>query len=159
MRDDTLGIDHEGDRMGEAVPRAAPRHARVDQPEGTDDLRSPVRQQGIGDISFTGEIGVHLDRIVGHDGDVVAESLEFLEAFVPGDRLAFAVGSPVERAREQQDQAAPPGERLEVPVLVILVTRGKRMWDRLPHPGALVERVVAVRGAGLRNRHGDRQDE
>ena len=95
-----------------------------------------------------GEACVHLDRIVGHNGDVVAERLELLEASIPGDRLVLAVGSPVERAREHQYQATPPGERLEIPVLVVLVADRERMRNLLPHPRTIIKCVMALRGTG-----------
>ena len=96
MGDDPLGIDDEDGRKGNAVPRAAPRKSLVDQAEGADDFGLFVGQQRESDVLGGGEAGMYGDRFPGDDRDVVTEGFELIEAPVPGDRLADAMGSPVE---------------------------------------------------------------
>lgn len=89
--------------------------------------------------------------------DVIPEGAKFLDTGVPGDRLDLAVGSPVQRTREQDDQAPAMGEGLEVLILVLMIDRFKIMRNFCADRGAGFQRVVFRRCvSGLR--HGGGED-
>ena len=157
----TFSVDYEDDRGGDAVAWAARRVLPVEHVEGADDLRLRVRQQGEADPPALGEARQLRDAVIADRRDVVAEGGEFPEFKVPGDRLGLAIGSPVERAGEQQDKAALAGERPEAPLPARLVGRVQLVGNRLADPHTLAELVVRS-GRGDRRRkdqrYAERQD-
>ncbi len=113
MRYDALGVDDENDRVGDAVAGLPRRVVFVEHLEGADDFRARIGEQGKTDIALLGETRERRDFVIADGRDVVAEAGEFAQSSVPGDRLDFAGGSPVERTGEQQDEPAFPRQGSE----------------------------------------------
>ncbi len=96
MTDFSIRIDNKNCRNGDPIPRAGFRDARLNQAKGTDNISLRVCEQRVGNTFSCREPFVNTYTILGDKGDIVAKLLKFLMFCVPGDRLAFAVGSPIQ---------------------------------------------------------------
>ena len=121
MADHAVLADDKNDRQGDAIPGTALAKLRIGDAEGGNDFSRRVRQQRVADIPGVGETFQRARFVMRDQRDVIAERLKFLDTGVPGDRLDLAVGSPVQRAREQDNQTPAMGQRLEILMLVLVV--------------------------------------
>ena len=158
--DDAIGIEHDNDRVRDTVRVAAGGIVFVEQSERTDDLGVGVGEDRIFHFPAFGEPRQLLDRIISNGCDLVAERSEFIDPFVPGDRLDDAEWSPIERSREQQDQPVLALQRGEIAHLVELIGHGERVGERCPDLGTLVEDVeIVVRGSVMRRPRQEQYDQ
>lgn len=96
MTDLSIRIYDENCGNSDPIPRAGFRNTRFNQPEGTDNVSLGIGEKRVG-YTFSGrEPFVNTYTILSDKGNVVAKLLKFLMFCVPGDRLAFAVGSPIQ---------------------------------------------------------------
>ncbi len=100
MGDDPIGVEHDDYRMGDAVRVAAGAVVLVQQAEGANNLGIGIGEDWVFDFSAFGKTRQLRHRIIGYGRDLVAKRSEFIDPFVPGDRLDNAEGSPIERSRK-----------------------------------------------------------
>lgn len=154
VRNDAVGSNNEYHRMRDPMHETAGRVLPVQQAERSNDVGFSIREKAEPDTPAFGETRQRDDRIVAQHRDAVSEGREIRQPFVPGDRLALAVRSPVERSREQQDEAGSAPQRLEALRFAVLIRRGNGMGNRRPHRRPQLKAVM--RGGGRRR---DRQEE
>jgi len=144
VRDDTFGVGDEDDRMREAVTGRPFRESLIEDIERLDDVGLSVRKQRHPDFLVFRESRERPDIVITDEGDVVAAFREVRVPFVPGDRLKFAVGSPVERTGKKQNQAGSPHQRLQAVRITVLVRRAHRQRDRLADLESLIQIVSCL---------------
>ena len=115
------------------MPSCGGRKSRIQQIKGANHFGFGVRQQREFDPRIAGEMFDRRNRIIADRGDAVTERMESLDFFIPGDRLGLAGNSPIEGARKQNDQAAPPRQGFEIAVLAALrqQLRSSERWTCL----------------------------
>jgi hypothetical protein len=138
--------------MRNAVVGASFRRFLIEDVEGLDDFRFGVGQQRVSDVPAFRETLDRRGGIVADRGQAITELADRFEVVVPGDRLGFTIGSPIERSGEQQDQAAFPLKGPEIPRLPALIRRGQAVRDRLADLRPLLEGVGGAGVAGVQGR-------
>ena len=96
------------------MERAAGGDIGVQDAEGADGFRARVGEEGIGERLAAGEVGEDRGGVVGDGGDANAAAFELLSLLSQLDQLGFAVGSPVGRTHEGEQEAVAAGEGAEV---------------------------------------------
>jgi hypothetical protein len=144
VRYDPLGVGDEDDRVRDAMSRRAHRIVFVQDAERLDDCGFRIGKQRQLDAPPLGEGRERPDVVIADRCDIVAAGGEFIDPFVPGDRLDLAVGSPVERAGEQQYEAGSSGQRFQAAGFALLV--GRSHGERYGRTGleTLVELVACL---------------
>jgi hypothetical protein len=140
--------------MRNAMVGASRRRFRVEDVEGLDDFRFGVGQQRVSDVPAFRETLDDRGGIVADYGQAITELADRFEVGVPGDRLGFTIGSPIERSVEQQDQPTLPFEGTKVPLLSVLIRGRQSVRDRLADPRPLLEGVGGLGGVGTQDRQG-----
>jgi hypothetical protein len=123
------------------MPSCGGRKSRIQQIKGANHFGFGVRQQREFDPRIAGEMFDRRNRIIADRGDAVTERMESLDFFIPGDRLGLAGNSPIEGARKQNDQAAPPRQGFEIAMLAALICGVDGFRHMRADLGALGDRV------------------
>ena len=98
MRNDAVGVEHDNNRMRDTVRITAGGVVLVQQTECANDFGFGIGENRIFNSAAFCEARYCRDGIVSYRRDLVAERSEFIDPFVPGDRLDNAEGSPIERS-------------------------------------------------------------
>ena len=96
MRNRTALIDHKYRWQSDAIPRARFRYAGIDQAKSSNYIRVRVCKQSVGNTFISRKLLMNIHAVFYDERDVIAELLKFLMFCIPGDRLAFAVRSPIQ---------------------------------------------------------------
>ncbi len=100
--DDALGIDDEGSRVGDSVNSGANRFF-VQNFVGFNRLAAGVGEQGIGDVTLSGELHQGFHRIVADPYYSTTGGFNFLHTLLQLNQLLFAERSPIGRPIKHQD--------------------------------------------------------
>lgn len=92
MRDHAILVDDIDDRVGQSIRR--PFHVNL---IGLYQLRGRVGQRCDPKLATFGELRQRPDFVGAYDCNFIAEFFKFVPLALPGDRLGFAVGSPIKR--------------------------------------------------------------
>ena len=101
LGDGTFCVRHENDRHSNAVPGRAFGEAFVNDAKRLNDCPIRVGEKLKSNLAPFGECRDCGDLVVTDRRDVIAEVRELIDSLIPGDRLVFAVGSPIQRSGEQ----------------------------------------------------------
>lgn len=108
LRDDAFCIRHKNNWHCDAIPGRIFWEAFVDDVKRFDDCRIRVGEKFESHLAPFGESRNCRDLVVTDRRDVIAEVRELIDPLIPGDRLVFAVGSPIQGSGKKQNEAASP---------------------------------------------------
>ena len=93
--DNAICVRHKNDRHCDAIPGRIFGKAFVDDVKRLDDCPIRVGEKLKRNFAPFGKCRDCGDLVVTNRRDVIAELCEFIDPFIPGDRLVLAVGSPI----------------------------------------------------------------
>ena len=108
MCNDAICVNHKNDWHRNAIPGRIFWETFVDDVKRFDDCRIRVGEKLESNLAPFGESRDCRNLVVTNRRDVIAEVRELVDPLIPGDRLVFAVGSPIQGSGKQQNEAASP---------------------------------------------------